>query len=174
MYCPVTQRASSDAKKLYNIKTDGGIKYPLVPLSAAAMSSPSHLFLLLCSLLALFAAGCQQSGIDRLPIHGTVQTAAGEKFDASISFQPLDGKRPVANGSVKNGEYRFDRSKGPTAGRARVVVRRIVRREESLPSRSRTSGRSLAKDVSTAPREWTLTADVRDDGKYVQDFVLKD
>ena len=138
------------------------------------MSSPPSLVRLSCLVLALLAAGCRKGGIDRLPVRGTVQTAAGEKFDASISFQPLDGKRPVANGSVKAGEYRFTRGDGPTAGRTKVIVRRIVHREESLPSRSKTKGRPPAKASPPPKLEWTLSADVRDDGKYIQDFILKD
>jgi hypothetical protein len=124
--------------------------------------------------LALLVAGCQRSGSDRLPIHGTVQTSAGEKFDASISFQPLAGNRPVANGSVKNGEYSFDRSQGPTAGPTRVIVRRIVGRENSLMSRSRANGHPPAKSDPQPRLEWTLSADVHDDGKYIQDFILKE
>ena len=106
-----------------------------------AMCSPPSLFLVSCFLWVLLAAGCQRSGIDRLPIHGTVQTVAGEKFDASISFQPVGGKRPVANWTVKNGEYRFDRTNGPTAGPTKVFVRRLVGRGGSLPPRMKTVGR---------------------------------
>ena len=139
-----------------------------------AMSSPPSLFLVTCFLWVLLAAGCQRSGIERLPIHGTVKTATGEKIDASISFQRIGEKRPVANGSVKNGEYRFDRTNGPTAGPTKVLVRRIVGREGSLPSRMKAVGRE-PPEADPAPKvEWTLSADVRDDGRYVQDFVLKD
>ncbi len=109
-----------------------------------------------------------------MPVHGTVQTAAGEKFDASICFQPLDGKRPVANGMVKNGEYRLDRSNGPTAGPAKVIVRRIVRRADSAASRTKPKPGPATKASSPGKLEWTETRDVKDDGSYTQDFTLKD
>ncbi len=106
--------------------------------------------------------------MDRLPVHGTVQTERGEKFDAAIMFSPVDGKRPVANGMVKNGEYHFTRGNGPTVGPAKVVVRRIVRRGGAAsPSQSADAG-------PPAKTEWIMESNVVDDGKYILDFTLKD
>jgi hypothetical protein len=138
------------------------------------MSTHRAVFTLFCTLLALFSLGCQRSSVDRLPIHGTVQTAKGEKFDASISFLPLEGKRPVANGSVKNGEYRFGRGDGPTAGPTKVIVRRIVQREKVAASRTKPDSRPAMKVAPPTKTEWTQSATVTDDGKYIQDFTLKD
>jgi hypothetical protein len=139
------------------------------------MSTHRRIFSQLCLLLALLPAGCERGGIDRLPIHGTVQTARGEKFDASISFQPIGGKRPVANGSVKNGEYRFGRSDGPTAGLTTVVVKRIVHRDQTAASRTKPNAWPATRAGPPTKSEWTImSATIVDDGKYVQDFTLKD
>ena len=137
------------------------------------MSNHRDIFALFCLLLALLPAGCQRGGIDRLPLRGTVRTAKGEKFDASISFQP-EGKRPVANGSVKDGEYRFGRIDGPTAGLTKVVVRRIVHRDQIVASRTKPAARPAAKAGPPAKSEWTMSVTLVDDGKYIQDFTLKD
>ena len=145
-----------------------------VYLSPTAMSNHRDVFALFCLLLALLSAGCQRGGIDRLPIHGTVQTAKGEKFDASISFLPLEGKRPVANGSVKNGEFRFGRIDGPTAGPTKVVVRRIIHRDQTAASRTKPAAWPATKDGPPAKSEWTMSTTILDDGKYIQDFTLKD
>jgi hypothetical protein len=138
------------------------------------MSNHRAVLVLSCFLLATLQGGCQRSSVDRLPIHGTVQTASGQKFDASISFQPMDGKRPVANGSVKNGEYWFDRNNGPTAGPTRVFVRRIVHRGEEMAWLDKSKGKISPKPGPSANFEWTQAADVKDDGKYIHDFTLKD
>jgi hypothetical protein len=132
------------------------------------MSSYQTTVALLCAGLALFAAGCRRSGPDRVPLHGTVKTVSGDRFDASITFLPSDGKkRPAATASVRNGEYRFDRTNGPTAGPTKIIVRRFARRDEAL--------RAIAKrkPVPQARSEWTLAADVADDGRYVRDFTLE-
>ena len=138
------------------------------------MCSRRALISLFCLSLALLSMGCRRGGLDRLPVHGTVQTAAGEKFDAAICFQPLSGKRPAANGSVKNGVYRFDRSNGPMAGPTKVVVRRVGHRDQTGTSRTKPAARRATKVGPPAKSEWVMNATVDDDGKYIQDFTLKD
>ena len=138
------------------------------------MTKNGSIFTLNCLLLTLLSAGCQRGSQDRLPIRGTVQTAKGEKFDASISFLPLEGKRPVANGSVINGEYRFGRADGPTPGLTKVVVRRIVHRDQNTASRTKPGNRPAPGAGPPAKSEWTMSATIVDDGKYVQDFKLND
>jgi hypothetical protein len=145
-----------------------------VHLTTTVMSNHRAIFFLTCLLIVLLPTGCQRGGLDRLPVHGTVQTAKGEKFDASISFLPLEGKRPVANGSVKNGEFHFGRSDGPTAGPTKVVVRRIVHRDQTGASRTKPDVRPATETGPQAKSEWTVSATVVDDGKYNQDFTLKD
>jgi hypothetical protein len=135
--------------------------------TTTAMSSPRATLTLICLLLVLLPAGCRRGSTDRLPVHGTVKTAAGEQLNASITFLPSDGqKRPAATASVKDGVYHFDRTNGPTAGPTRVIVTRLARREESFPSRGN-------RPVPPAQSEWRFALDLSDDGRYLQDFTLK-
>jgi hypothetical protein len=137
--------------------------------TATAVSSSRTLIAVSLFGLALLPAGCRRSGIDRLPLHGTVKTAGGEKLNAAITFLPADGKkRPAATASVIQGEYRFDRVNGPTAGRTEVHIRRLIGRGESIPR----SG-VKTKPKASAKSEWTRFIDVADDGKYLQDFPLE-
>jgi len=121
-----------------------------------------------CLGLALLSTGCRRGNVDRLPVHGTVQTVAGEKLDASIALLPAGGRKgPAANASVKEGEYRFDRVNGPTAGRTEVRIRRIDGRQRVPTLQAKTRRKTPTKS------EWTKFVDVADDGKYVQDFTLE-
>ncbi len=132
------------------------------------MSSHRTLVVTSCFSLALLSAGCRPSNIDRLPVHGTVQTAAGDKLNASITFLPDDGKkRPAASASVTEGEYRFDRTNGPTAGRTKVLIRRIDGRQRVPTPQTKTNRKTPTKS------EWTKVVNVADDGKYLQDFTLE-
>jgi hypothetical protein len=141
--------------------------------TVSAVRSHTTTFVLICFGVTLLSTGCNPSSVSRLPIHGTVQTASGERFDASICFKPVDGKGPVANGSVKNGEFKFSRSDGPTAGPNNVIVHRLVHRGDSIPSRTKPKA-GAATAGPPAKSEWTLPATIVDDGKYTQDFTLKD
>ena len=79
-----------------------------------------------CLLLALLIVGCQGQS-DRLPVSGTIHDRDGEPLEGSISFLPDGGTEgPAANGSVLNGEYRFDRTNGPVPGKYRVIVTPLV------------------------------------------------
>ena len=91
------------------------------------------------------------------------------KLNASITFLPDDGKkRPAASESVTEGEYRFDRTNGPTAGRTKVLIRRIDGRQH-VPRTPQTKTNRKTPTKS----EWTRFVNVADDGKYVQDFTLE-
>lgn len=118
--------------------------------------------------LATLLDGRGRKGLDRLPVHGTVTFANGEKPDCSITFVPDKGHHgPSATARLVEGSYKFDRSNGPTAGPHTVTIRRIT-------------GRALEqiaeKKVTPPPSkiQWTESADVADDGRYVQNFDLKD
>jgi hypothetical protein len=114
--------------------------------------------------------GCGKSkGLERLPVHGTVTFASGERPDCSITFTPANGQPgPSANTMVVGGSYKFDRGKGPTAGPHTVTVTRIIHRSDEL--------KAIAEKKPVAPKKanWTESVDVLDNGKYVQDFDLKD
>jgi hypothetical protein len=132
-----------------------------------------HRSILLSVLLGLAAllVGCgKKSELERLPVHGTVRFASGEKLsECSISFLPKKGVRgPPATTGLTEGSYKFDRGNGPTVGPHIVKVMRVDRSR-------RVPGPPGGKppDVN-AKREWTTSADVLNDGEYRLNFDLKD
>ena len=74
--------------------------------------------------LAPLLGGCGKKGVERLPLHGTVTVASGEKVNGSITFRPADGRGPSANVKLAEGSYQFDRKNGPAAGPHIVIVKR--------------------------------------------------
>src|SRR5205807_2180689 len=66
-------------------------------------------------LFSVVLMGCGSgSGIQRMALSGTVKTADGEPINGSISFTPDRGTAgPVANGTITDGKYQFDKSTGP-------------------------------------------------------------
>ena len=107
--------------------------------------------------------------MERLPVHGTVKLASGEKFSGRIAFLPEKGQLgPAANTNLVEGRYTFDRINGPTAGPHRVIVTRTT-------SGSRIPERLADKQpMPTAKTEWTESRDVSNDGRYLHDFTLED
>jgi len=95
--------------------------------------------------------------------------ANGEKLSGSITFLPATGQPgPAATTKLAEGSYQFNRSNGPTVGPHVLIVKRIVPRSR-IPE--------LAADkqaVEERKVEWTESADLLDDGQYLQDFTLKD
>ncbi len=120
--------------------------------------------------LAPLLTGCGKgNGPGRLPVHGTVTFSSGEQPDCTIRFVPAKGQPgPSANTIVVRGSYKFDPSKGPTAGPHTVTVSRIIHRSDEL--------KAIAdrKSIAAMKTQWTESVDVLDDGRYVQDFNLKD
>ena len=124
---------------------------------------------ILLGLAPLFDGCGRRSGVQRLPVHGRVTLANGEKLSGWIAFMPARGQSgPAANTKLVEGRYQFDRSNGPTAGLKDVKVTRT-------PSGTRTP-RSPADDKTTPkPKSaWTQSADVTDDGRYLYNFTLED
>ena len=113
-------------------------------------------------------AGCRGgTSLDRLPVHGTLTVVGGDKLNGSITFLPAGGRGgPAATTGIVDGSYQFDRQNGPTSGRQDVLVKRIVPRGETLKSLSE------KKPARPVKSEWTRSADIADDGQYVQDFAL--
>ena len=80
----------------------------------------------LCSALVLcgLIPGCsgRSSGLDRIPVNGTVTSDSDKPLNGSLSFIPAPGTDgPAAITGVVNGKYHFDRSNGPVAGKYRVT-----------------------------------------------------
>jgi hypothetical protein len=102
-----------------------------------------------------------------LPVCGTVTPASGEKFSGSISFLPAEGRPgPAATTSLTDGEYRFDRQDGPTAGPHRVVVNMVIPKGAALEARNKKAPAAGGKT------SWTLSAEVPANGPYQCDFKL--
>lgn len=114
-------------------------------------------------------AGCGRgSGVDRMPLQGAVIAPRGEKLNGSITFLPAQGhKGPSATTAVIDGHYQFDRVNGPTAGLHTIVVRRKASRIAAVQSPE-------SERAAPLKTEWTVAADVADDGKHFYDVTLKD
>ena len=136
----------------------------------------SHRFIVVSILfgLAPLLVGCGRgTSVDRLPVHGTVTLADGGMFNGSITFLPANGRPgPAATMLVADGSYKFDRNNGPTAGAQTVIMKRIVPRSR-IPEKKEIVQKGK-KAFQKTQGEWTLSADILDDGQYLQDFTLKD
>jgi len=124
--------------------------------------------------LGSLAVGCGKGGVARLPVHGAVSLSNGETLNGSITFVPVEGgKGPAATASLSDGRYQFDRQNGPAAGPHRVIVRRAPSKRTLLESRGVKKPGPKGAAPGTEPKgEWTLSADVADDGSYQCDFTL--
>jgi hypothetical protein len=127
----------------------------------------------LCALLA----GCgRDSEIVRLPVRGDVTLSGGEQFNGSITLIPASGQRgPAATTTVKDGNYQFDRTNGPTAGPHHVVIKRVISKSAMLESRGSRNPRAPKETPQGGePRlEWTLSTDVTEQNLDHCDFKLE-
>jgi hypothetical protein len=123
--------------------------------------------LILLGLLSL-QCGCGRGHrVTRLPVHGTVTMASGERLNGSITFVPAQGRGgPSATTNLAEGKYEFDRTNGPTAGPHTVIIRRVVSRADSLKAIA------ARQPIRENRAEWTLSADVAENGQYLQDFTI--
>jgi len=69
-----------------------------------------------------------------------------------------------------DGEYRFDRDNGPTAGPHRVVVNRTILKETALASRG--EKKMPPAVLGEAKTKWMVTVDLPANGPYRRDFTL--
>jgi hypothetical protein len=126
--------------------------------------------------LGILLDGCGKGGARRLPVHGAVSLSNGENLSGSITFVPVAGSPgPAATAALSDGRYQFNRSDGPAAGPHRVTVMRAVSKRTFLESRqSKAPPASKAAAPGAEPKtQWTLSADVADDGTYQCDFTLE-
>jgi len=123
--------------------------------------------LILLALLSL-PCGCgSETRLSRLPLHGTVKMPNGEQLNGLITFLPAEGQSgPSANAKLDQGKYEFDRENGPTVGPHTVKIRRVVSRADSLEAMR------AKQQPQVNGQEWTLSADLTDNGQYVQDFTI--
>ncbi len=111
--------------------------------------------------------------LERLPVSGSVSVPGGAVLSGSITFLPVEGQPgPAATTGLVQGRYRFDRSNGPTAGPKRVIVKRIIPKATALENRNAKPPKGSAKPPKDQKTQWTLSADLADDGIYKCDFTL--
>jgi hypothetical protein len=130
--------------------------------------------LLTTIVLAVLSNGCGKGGgIERLPIRGTIARLNGEKVSGTITFIPAEGRKgPAATATVKNGNYAFDSTNGPTAGPHRVVVDRAPAKDTILASK----GAKQPAEATTAtdsPTQWTLFVDLPTNRSHRCDFTVE-
>jgi hypothetical protein len=102
----------------------------------------------------------------RLPVFGAVSLESGEKLSGSISFVPTEGHRgPAATTTLVDGNYRFDRDNGPTAGPHRVIVKRVNSKSKMLAGLAEKKPKDAKPGSAAEPkREWTVFVDVAENG----------
>ncbi len=112
----------------------------------------------------------------RLPVRGDVTLPGGEQFNGSITFIPASGHRgPAATTTVKDGNYQFDRTNGPTAGPHHVIIKRVISKSAMLELRGSRNPRAPKETPQGGePRlEWTLSTDVTEQNFDHCDFKLE-
>ena len=124
--------------------------------------------------LSLCGCGSGEPELRRLAVTGQVTAGADKAVNGAISFLPDEGNSgPSVTTSISAGEYRFDTTNGPIAGKYKVVI---------VPGAGGKGGRKLpaagaAPDTSTGTSTpnsggQTLTATVSaEDTSF--DFNLK-
>lgn len=113
-------------------------------------SKPRRVVALLAIGLSLL--GCSQSELrlDRLAISGQVTAGADKLVDGAISFIPEDGNSgPAVTTAIAKGEYHFDMTNGPIAGKYKVI---IAPRVEGKSSRTLPVAGSAATDQGPTDR----------------------
>lgn len=88
------------------------------------ISNPIRTFSQLCIVICcLWGCGPSDPVLQRLPVSGQVTAGANTEFNGAIRFLPDEGNSgPVATTSITKGEYRFDTSNGPIAGKYRIEI----------------------------------------------------
>lgn len=127
------------------------------------------------STLAVLLVGCGKSnGIERLPIRGTITRLNGEKINGTITFIPAEGRKgPAATATLKNGNYAFDSTNGPTAGPHRAVVNRALVKDTILASKSAKQPLESKTPTSDAQAQWTLFVDLPTNRSNRCDFTVE-
>ena len=102
----------------------------MVNRSASLMFKPFHAFLVMG--VALAAAGCGAGGPSFNPVGGKLTIDGKVPENVQVSFYPVDGKGPIASGTVDAATGRYDLTssggvgkpagKGAVAGKYKVVL----------------------------------------------------
>ncbi len=132
----------------------------------------------ICIAASVFLSGCgaQEPVLQRLPVSGQVTAGGNTEFNGAIRFLPDENNPgPVATVSITKGEYRFDETNGPIAGKYKIVIEPVATGKGSrkLPSAGSPSLESTGSDSTAVNRDGQpLTATVSaEDTSF--DFDLK-
>lgn len=120
----------------------------------------------------MMLSGCtpHEPSVLRLGVSGLVTVGADNAVNGIISFLPEAGNDgPAASASIVNGEYRFNATNGPVAGKYKVVV---VPRSGGHGARKLPAAGASADSASHKLGDQQLTATVSAD-ELNFDFDLK-
>jgi len=127
----------------------------------------------LLATLTMALTGCSKSGVNRLPLRGTVGFSNGATVSGTITFIPATGATgPAATATLTDGNYQFDRDTGPTAGPHQVIVRRIMSKTAALAAR--TKGKAPVPPPADAAQrmEWSLPVNLSERDTNACNLVL--
>jgi len=128
--------------------------------------------------LPLALSGCGGGGLERQPIKGFVKHAGKPIQFGSIRFEPAENQPAGTSGSIRNGEYRIERSAGVTEGRYKVWVQAFDRSGETPPGAMPGSEGPPPRDIlperyMKAPAEEVAIRKVSDASPNQVDLDLK-
>ena len=129
---------------------------------------------ILLSLVAM--GGCGKSGLDKVPLHGTVTFKGQPIPDGEVRFVPIgETKGPASVGNIVDGQYKVDARGGVPVGKHRVEIRIIgspptpvAGQGEVLASGGSNSVGPRIYDSAKSPLEAEISAD--SDGEL--DFAI--
>lgn len=115
----------------------------------------------------LWGCGPSEPVLQRLPVSGQVTAGANTELNGAIRFLPDEGNSgPVASTSITKGEYRFDTSNGPIAGKYRIEIVPLAEGKGSRklpaaggPTPDSAASNSAAKNGDGHPLTATVSAD---------------
>jgi hypothetical protein len=116
--------------------------------------------------------------LERQPIKGFVKHAGKPIQFGSIRFEPAEDQPAGTSGSIRNGEYRIERSAGVTEGRYKVWVQAFDRSGETPPGAMPGSEGPPPRDIlperyMKAPAEEVAIRKVADASPNQVDLNLK-
>ena len=133
-----------------------------------------YLFTLMLVLVAI--CGCGKSGLEKMPVRGTVTFNRQPVADGDIRFVPIEGtKGPTSIGNIVTGQYTIEARGGVPAGKHRVEIR-IFGKATQSPAQADTLMEAAAADnvgppIYNGPQS-PLRAEVPGENNGVYDFQI--
>jgi hypothetical protein len=129
-------------------------------------------------LLAAFAVGCGGSEVKRVAVRGTVTDRDGQPVPAgSIQFLPEEGTGGPASAIAsidEEGRYELDRSRGPSPGRNRIMVRIRPSGAAAEEDKFRAMEGKSPPAMNQIDGTWQFSEEVPDEGNWEYDVELDD